>query len=50
MAITRINEAIDEIKRAAIDDGKDLRERSVRHLDEAIYATHQAIVDAGKGL
>jgi hypothetical protein len=88
VAITRIDETINEIKRAAIDDGKDLRDhppidaaldgtgrlhraeellrkvhsdiareeddpmtrdlqgRAVHHLDEAIHATHQAILDA----
>lgn len=92
VAIARINETIDEIKRAAIGDGKDLRDhpmvdakldhngrlhraeellnkvhndiareeddpltrglrdRSVQHLDEAIHATHQAIVDASKSM
>ena len=86
VAITRIDEAIREIKRAAIDDGKDihdhppvdaqldnrgrlhraeellhkvhddiareeddpltrgLRDRAVRHVDEAMGATHHAIV------
>jgi len=92
VAITRIDEAIREIKRAAIDDGKDihdhppvdaqldnrgrlhraeellhkvhddiareeddpltrgLRDRAVRHVDEAMGATHHAIVDAERGL
>jgi hypothetical protein len=87
-AIARIDEAIGEIKHAAIDDGKDLhdhppvdehldhkgrlhradellrkvhsdiareeddpmtrglRDRAVRHVDEALHATHQAIEDA----
>ncbi|MEX8520950.1 MAG: hypothetical protein AB3X44_20800 [Leptothrix sp. (in: b-proteobacteria)] len=90
VAITRIDETINEIKRAAIDDGKslndhppvdvkldrrgrlhraeellhkvhadiareeddplsrELRNRAVRHLDEAVHATHQAIKDAEK--
>jgi hypothetical protein len=90
VAITRIDETINEIKRAAIDDGKslndhppvdvkldrrgrlhraeellhkahadiareeddplsrDLRNRAIRHLDEAVRATHQAIEDAEK--
>lgn len=92
VAITRIDEAIGEIKHAAIDDGKDihdhppvdmhldnrgrlhqaeellrkvhsdiareeddpltrgLRDRAVHHVDEAIGATHRAIVDAERGL
>ena len=92
VAITRIDEAINEIKHAAIDDGKDihdhpamdakvdrkgrlhqaeellrkvhsdvareeddpltrgLRDRAVRHVDEALAATHRAIVDAERGL
>ena len=92
VAITRIDEAIGEIKHAAIDDGKDihdhppvdmhldnrgrlhraeellrkvhddiareeddpltrgLRDRAVHHVDEAIGATHRAIVDAERAL
>ena len=90
VAITRIDEAINEIKRASIDDGKDLhdhpavddrgdhpgrlhkadellhkvhadiareeddpmtrglRDRAVRHVDEAIHATQKAIRDVEK--
>jgi len=92
VAITRIDEAIGEIKHAAIDDGKNihdhppidlqpdnrgrlhraeqllhrvhddiareeddpltrgLRDRAVHHVDDAIGATHRAIVDAERGL
>jgi hypothetical protein len=92
VALTKIDETINEIKRAAIDDGKDLRDhppvdesldnkgrlhraeelliqvhsdiareeddpmtrelrnRAVHHLDEAIHATHQAIQDAANGI
>jgi hypothetical protein len=91
VAVARIDETINEVKRAAIDDGKDirdhppvderldrrgrlhraeellnkvhsdiareeddpmtrgLRDRAVRHLDEAIRATHKAIHDAETG-
>jgi hypothetical protein len=91
VAITRIDQAIAEIKRAAIDDGKDLRDhppvdlptdyrgrlhradellrkvhadvareeddpmtrglrdRAVRHVDEAIRATDRAIYDVEAG-
>lgn len=92
VAITRIDEAIGEIKRAAIEDGKNiqehppvdmrldnrgrlhraeellrkvhddiareeddpltrgLRDRAVRHVDDALDATHRAIADAERGL
>lgn len=92
VAITRIDNAINEIKKAAIDDGKDikdhppvdatldkkgrlhraeellkkvysdiareeddpmtkgLRDRAVRHVDEAMHATSKAIHDAEKGI
>jgi len=92
VAITEIDAAIGEIKKAAIDDGKDLhdhpkidgpndrpgrlhkalellhkvhsdvareeddpltrglRDSAVRHVDEALAATHRAIVDAERGL
>ena len=92
VAIARIDEAIGDIKRAAIDDGKGLRDHppvdarldrkgqlhraeellrkvradiareeddpltrglrdyAVHHVDEAFGATHQAIVDAERGL
>lgn len=90
-AITRIDAAMDDIRQASIDDGKNvnehmpmderpnqkgrlheaqellqkvrsdvarqeddsttrgLRDRAVHHIDEALQATHQAIVDAERG-